>query len=324
MTNLKKRAIVSALTLALTLTGCTSVSAAEVAEPAVAICYLEDLQSSEYLDGLTAPALYRVEGGELLDGIAAMPEDVTAEYAGDTGFGVPENAERGYAFRIRVDKNLFWEDGKAVTAEDLKTTLLAGLEESRWIANADAYLADQERPAEEVISLQEAGFASASDARAAGFDRFYIDLSGFWGLDSGWKSVEDRRRVIDYAMTPGLDEMYVTPAYLYQNYLAEGMSLHYFQSAYLGVAARREALTTEDVGLLKTGEFELVVITAEAVTSQTVAARLAELKLTRSDFEGCYGPYRVADEGADEIRLERNPYWQGQAYPADVIRCLSR
>lgn len=324
MTNLKKRAIVSALTLALTMTGCTSVSAAEIAEPAVAICYLEDLRASEYLDSLTAPALYMVKDGELLAGIAALPEDVTAEYAGDDRFGVPENTQRGYAFRFSIQPDLFWEDGKSVTADDVRNAVLERLEDFCWIANAGAYLDGQERLAEEVISLQEAGFASASDAREAGFSQFYIDLSGFWGLESGWRSVEDRQRVLDNAMTPGLDEMYVTPAYLYQNYLVEGMSLDYFQSAYLGVAARREALTTEDVGLLKTGELELVIITAEAVTPQTVAARLAQLKPVRSDFEGCYGPYRVTDEGADEIRLERNPYWQGEDYPADVIRCLSR
>lgn len=324
MSNTKKSVLTAALILALMLTGCAAASAAELPEQTVAICYLEDLQDSAYLDSLTAPPLYVVEDDNLAAGILSMPEDVTAEYAGNERYGIPITARRGYVFRIRLLQDLFWEDGKAVTVEDLVDTVLGRLEEFSWIANANAYLAGHEQPAEEIITLKEAGFGSVSEARESGYGRFYIDLASFWGLEEGWRSVEDRQRVVDYAMTPGLDERYVTPAYLYQNYLAEGTALSYFQSEYIGVAAHRNALTAEDVRLLKIGESELVIITAEPVTAQTLAARLAELKLVRSDFEGCYGPYRITDEGADEIRLERNPYWQGEAYPADVIRCLGR
>lgn len=323
MANLKKHTALM-LIPALLLTLCGAVSAVEIAEPAVAICYQEDLTDSEYLRSLTIPALYRAESGKIQEGIFTIPEDVTAAFAGNERLGIPADAIRGRAFRICLTPGLYWEDGKAVTAVDFVDTVMARLEEFSWIANAEAYLAGLERPAEEVISLNEAGFACASDAREAGYGRFYIDLGGFWGLDEGWKSVEDRRRVMDHAMMPGLDERFVTPAYLYQNYLAEGMSLEYFQSMYLGVAARLDKLTAEDVGLLKNGEQELIIVTTEAVTSQTLAARLAQLRLTRSDFSGCYGPYRVTDEGADEIRLERNPYWQGEEHPADVIRFLGR
>lgn len=319
-----KKYMAALLIPALMLTGCAAVSAAEVAEPAVATCYLEDLRDSSYLQSLTAPAPYVVADGRILEGILSMPEDVTADYTGDVRFDIPENARRGHAFRMNLTQDLFWEDGKAVTADDVAAAVLARQEDSAWVANAGAFLAGQERPSEEVISLKAAGFDSAAAAREAGYGRFYIDLGGFWGLDAGWKSVEDRRRVLDPAMMPGLDEMYVTPAYLYRNYLAEGMSLAWFQPDYLGVAARPDQMTAEDVGLLAISSSELVIITAEAMTPQTLAARLAQLKPVRSDFKGCYGPYRVTDEGADEIRLERNPYWQGEAYPADVIRCLSR
>lgn len=320
MSNLKKH-MAALLIPALLLALGTGVSAAEIPEPDVAICYQEDLTDSEYLGSLTMPALYRVEDGQLRGGICSLPEDVTAAHAGNENFGIGADEIRGRAFRICLNPGLYWEDGKAVTADDVVDTVLARLEEFPWIANGEAYLAGLERPAQEIVSLKEAGFASASDARDAGYGRFYIDLEGFWGLDAGWKSVEDRRQIIDHAMMPGLDEACVTPAYLYRNYLAEGMGLAYFQSAYLGVAAQREKLTEADLGIQKTGDLEILIITAEPMTAQTLAARLAELRLQGS---GCYGPYRITDEGADEIRLERNPYWQGETHPADVIRFLGR
>ena len=323
MINMKKWRALGALVLALTLGG-AAVSASELPEPDGAICYLETLAESPYIQSLTRPSLYVAENGAFDESLAVWPEDVTGLYVGIKG--IPVRATRGYAFRVTLNEDACWEDGQALTADHVITALHDRLEDFSWIAGVTEYMLGYEREAGEVISLAEAGFDSLAQAREAGYGRFYIHLGGFWGLDADWCQVTDRQRFLDPAMTPGLDEMYVTPAYLFRTYLEDGKSLSWFQSKYAGVAARQEAMTPEDLGILRTGEREFVILTNQPMTADTLALKIADVTALREDFQGTYGPYRITDEGADEIRLERNPGWKGNvsAYPADVIRCISR
>lgn len=344
MSILKKTCLCLALVLAL----CLPVTAAEVAgtEPAAAIRYMDTLPGNwspeseqttekEFLRALTTTAFYGLEDGAFTEGLALQPEDVTGEYAGDSRYGIPAGADRGYAFRITLREDVFWQDGAAVTADDVIFALEKDLEDYRWLANAEAYLAGSEQLAEEVVSLQEAGFESVSDAQAAGYTKFYVNLDGFWGLEAGWEPITAQNRIRDWAMPAGLDELYVTPAYLYRTYLAEGASLSWFQSRYVGVGASWAPLTAEDVGILRTGDHEIVLITGEPAAALTLAARLAGLCLVKQELSGSaygtspetycsYGPYQIVSAGADEILLERNPHWQGEEFAADQIRCLPR
>ena len=317
---LGKYLLAAGLAAALAL-GSVPVRASEVSEPPAAICYLPTLADDPYIQELTRPRLYAAAGEALA---ASLPEDVTADYAGT--YGIPARAERGYAFRITLSGSAVWEDGNPVRAGDVSAALFARLAEFGWIAGSEAYLLGWEKPAEDVVSLRDAGFSSLDEARQAGYGRFYIHLGGLWGLDADWTDATDRQRYLDPAMMPGLDEMYVTAAYLFRNYLEEGMPLAWFQSRYAGVASRREPLTAEDVGILVTGDRELVILTSEPMAPSGLASRLADVTALRAGFDGTYGAYRITDEGADEIRLERNLYWQGDASlcPADVIRFISR
>lgn len=320
---LKKYRGALALILALGLTA--GAASAAAVETAVAVCYVDAGDREQILRSLTTAPLYTAADGEMVPCLAELPVDVTAEYAGNEIFGIPADAERGYAFKIALRSDVFWDDGRAVNSEDVLQTLQMLLEDYNWICNARGYLQGWERPAESVVSLGEAGFDSVEAAEAAGYSRFYLDVEQFWGLDAGWESITDRTRIVDYAMPEGLSERYVTPAYLYRNYLAAGTSLSWYQRRFVGVAQTKELLTLSDVGLLANGEFELVVITQEATTARTVAARLAQLQLY-SENESSYGPYRIISADADEILLERNACWQGNAaeYPADTLRCLIR
>ncbi|MBQ7801400.1 MAG: hypothetical protein IJ375_03645 [Oscillospiraceae bacterium] len=324
MTMMKKCRMLAAGVLALLLGGC-SVSAAAVTEPQTltAVRYLD---AGEWADGafvrqMTSTALYTLEDGELTPGLAGLPVDVTGEYAGTRG--VPTGAERCYAFRVPLAEDVFWEDGTAVTAGDLLTAIQAKLDtDFRWLSNAEGYLAGWERDSDTVVSLADAGFGTLAEAEAAGYTRFYVDTAELWGLDGGWEPITDRARIRDWAMPSGLEELYVTPAYLYRNYLAEGKSLSYLQGEFLGVTAdRADVLTLEDVGAVKTGGHELLLISASPVTAGTVAARLLDLTLTDSRS---YGPYRVVSADAEEILLERNPYWAGDTEEYQRIRCLAR
>ena len=355
MLTLKKcwQAIILTALFCLPLAGCVQVSAATEptdATASAAVCYMDTLPGNwsiespqtpekEYLRQLTAPSLYTVTGGDVTSGIAALPEDVTAAYRGT--YGVPADADRGYAFRITLDSNACWEDGAEVSADDVLFTVETLLNSEScaadylWLAGAEEFTQGWERETEKVVSLEDAGFDSVSAAREAGYSRFYVDLARFWGLEAGWSGSDSRVRVLDYAMPAGLNEMYVTAGYLYRQYLADGASYDYLQPEFVGVSAEPEnRMTMEDVGLLKTGDKEFVVIAREPVTAAVVTVRLSKLCLLVQELHveaygasagtySAYGPYRIVSASAEEIVLERNAFWRGDtaAYPADRIVC---
>lgn len=77
------------------------------------------------LVSFTASALYDFamnttkDGYDVVpEGAAALPEDVTSEFAGNATYGVPEDATEGYAWRIKLNENMCWQDGTKITADD--------------------------------------------------------------------------------------------------------------------------------------------------------------------------------------------------------------
>ena len=61
-------------------------------------------------------------------------------------------------------------------------------------------------------------FSSVSQAEAAGYTDFYIDITHFWGMDAGWLRVTDSTPLKDAAIPSGCEEMYLTAEYLYRNF----------------------------------------------------------------------------------------------------------
>ena len=283
----------------------------------------------EFLLEMTSGRLYRAEEGEAVPAMAAaLPVDVTAEYAGS--FGIPANAARGYAFAIELNEKACWEDGVPITADDWLFSMARYQESGKSYVN----LAAEEAPvdASAVVSLREAGFATAAEARGAGYSDFYVDITRFWGLEGGWKSVTDRTRFRDYAIPSGLDEFFVTPAYLYGTYLAEGRQYERWQGDMIGVCTDTAREVTS--GCFKTGEYQLTLILPEPTTATSLALALGEMHPLRetvwspeyatsaSDYSAC-GPYRVESAGMDLIVLVRNENWYGEADPEapELIRC---
>lgn len=293
----------------------------------------------EFLLNLTAEPLFRVlADGSLTSSLAAAPVDVTAEYAGVPAYGIPEDALRGYAFRIDLNENACWEDGTSITADDYLFSM-----EQYWnsgksyvnLANADAIRSGEAPLTETVVSLEDAGFSSLAEAQNAGYTDFFLDVSHFWGLDAGWKSIEDRTRLRDYAMPSGLNEVFVTPAYLYKTYLADGQKYDYWQGEFIGICTEAgEPLTYEALGLLKTGDHQITLILAEPTTATALALDLADFRLVRQSLWGdtygtsasrysSYGPYRIESADTELIVLVENENWYGGKDPEApaLIRC---
>ena len=301
------------------------------------VCWnpLEALSEDEkLLQNLTGSGLYTVsnDGTMIHSQLAAMPEDVTAEYAGS--YGVPQDAVRGYAYRIAFNDSACWDDGTAITADDWMATAYEILKDEdhqtlQILANAEGYRNGATHDPE-VVSLAAAGYGSVTEAQEAGITQFYVDVENYWGLGDGWMPVDNTQRIRDFAMPKGYAEMYVSPALLYNRYLAPEKPYAYFQSEFLGIAGEAEGavLTLEDVGLVKTGDYEMVMILQEPETATSLAAKLKDFVLVREGYNyrsveksASYGPYRIAEVTEENILLEQNPNWWGEAGQYEQILC---
>ena len=289
-----------------------------------------DSPEAEFIQDLTGGGMFRIshEGEFIKSDLGSLTEDVTAEYAGS--YGVPENAVRGYAYQIVLNTGACWDDGTPITADDwvysVHKMLESGNESMLILANASDYCKGEGR--KQIVFLADAGYDSVAAAQEAGITEFYVDVEHYWGLDEGWRSVKDITRLKDPAMTLGYPEMYVSAAWLYDTYLADERPYAYFQREFVGIAGQGMPLTLEDVGILKTGSHELVLILEEPETASSLSVKLADFRLIR---EGCsyrsaedsasYGPYRVVEVTAEGIRLEKNPNWWGKEGQYEQILC---
>lgn len=289
----------------------------------------------------TTPVYHLAADGSWLPVLAReLPQDVTAEYAGT--YGIPLSAKGGYAYRILLNSDACWEDGLKITADDYIFSIgkLLEDEENRdnWIflAGAEAILSGVKHPEEEITPLRDTDFSTVRDALRSGYTDFYVDTTGFWGLDSGWRAITDRSGLQDFAMPGGMEERFVSPAYLYSRYLADGMESSRYQSRYIGVRrpSSRE-MTLDDLGIVKIGHFELVLIAQQPLAPSMLMQRLEKLFLFRKNLWGkdfatspetyCgYGPFRITAVGSAQIILEPNPNWWGEPVSNGYDRIICR
>ena len=290
-----------------------------------------DAPEVNFIQDLIGGGMYRLssDGKKIASDLARMPEDVTAEYAGR--YGVPETALRGYAYRISLNEDACWDDGTPITADDWLYTAKKMLESDNEtlliLANAGGYRNGEARNPQ-IIPLRDAGYESVAAAQEAGITDFYVDVEHYWGLGEGWRSVKDITRLEDPAMTPGYPEMYVSAAWLYETYLAGERPYAYFQSEFVGIAGEKTPLTMEDVGILKIGDRELVLILEEPDTISSLMVKLCDVYLIREGStyrsaagSASYGPYRVVEVTSTGIRLEQNPNWWGESGQHEQILC---
>ena len=303
-------------------------------------------EETQWLIGQTTAPLYQLTAdGTWMHVLArALPEDVTADYA--ASYGIPAGATGGYAYRILLSSDACWEDGLKITADDYIFSIQKLLvdEENRedwmFLANAEDVLSEKKKPGDSFISLRDAKLSDVLDALSAGYTDLYVDTSRFWGLDSGWVSITDRSRIQDFAMPDGMDERFVSGAYLYNRYLASGRENSRFQSEFIGISKTDNGITTmEDLGLLKVSPFDLVLILDAPMAPSILMQKLEKLFLFRKNFWGkdfatsvqtyCgYGPYRITSADSEEIILEPNENWWGipvtEAYDRIICRAAGK
>ncbi|MCR5764109.1 MAG: hypothetical protein K6G00_12080 [Treponema sp.] len=94
-------------------------------------------------------SLYRYVLNESRDGyetICSMatefPIDVTADYAGNATYNIPENAEKGYAWKFNIRDDLKWQDGTPITAATFEYSLKQFLNPQMKNYRASSYYSD--------------------------------------------------------------------------------------------------------------------------------------------------------------------------------------
>ena len=285
---------------------------------------------------LTSETLYKIDSeGQIQPAQAAeLPVDVTAQFAGQ--YGIAKTAVRGYAFAIPLRSGACWDDGRPLSAGDWVYTVEMLLKQDMLpldIANYHAYRQGETGPAAQIVSLKDAGYKSMEEAQAAGIRDFYVETNVFWGLDAGWLRITDRTRLYDAAIPSGCEEMYVTPAYLFQTHLSNSGDLKYFQKEFIGIpASDGEPMTMADVGLL-VWEDQLVLILEERTTPSQLALSLCpfypiqqgantERYGTAGYYTGC-GPYRIVSANKNEILMVPNSFWTGATADVELelVRC---
>ena len=160
---------------------------------------------SDMLDYLTAP-FCTMSIDDSLNGVyqwifvaAESVEDVTAANQGDlTKYAVTlpegqtaEDTTSGFVFEIKLNPDMKWENGEAITADDYIYSMKALLDPTMKNYRANLYYAGESAVAgghEYYYSLDEGmyvgyttKYASLADAMAA--EEVFIDVWGFWGAE---------------------------------------------------------------------------------------------------------------------------------------------
>lgn len=287
------------------------------------------------------------------------PIDVTAQYKSQTKWGIPSNATEGYAYKIPLNKDATWEDGTQINADSYiysaqqlldplmlnknAFTLYSGDME---IVNAKNYATQGQT---EFFSFDQKGFTSIADANTAGFSRVWLDINEIWGCnaadaekpipdasaDGNFVPIDDETLIFDhyYDNDPDNPEAWMSTKDIYE-FCLDYYGFSTLQS-YLYVSTGKVPLTTwPNVGLLKTGEYELTIILKKPSKGFYLLYNLSTPWLVKQDlYESCkvevegtysstyctsaetsvsYGPYKVSSYQADkQMIFVRNDKWFG-------------
>ena len=317
------------------------------------------------------------EGYKIIPEMAAeMPVDVTeAIKASHPQFNIPENATAGYAYTIALNPNACWEDGTKITADDyiesMKRLLdpryknyrangyyessfdITGAEEyanqgatkklDNGATGAIAAIADLTKGDDGVYKTAEGytvyiGVNYPLDWCNGNSLKYYVDGYGdaYFGLDR-WEELV--ALMDDEGVVPATDETLAMlsattttnpnwgeteaelPAYLVYDYVYP------------------EGVTFEEVGLFKSGEYEITLVLDKSLIGFTLWYNLTGNWLVKTDlYDSCmketknedgtsvwtstyntsvettcsYGPYKMTDYQTDKgMHFVKNDKWYG-------------
>ncbi|MCL2767767.1 MAG: ABC transporter substrate-binding protein [Synergistaceae bacterium] len=200
---------------------------------------------------------------------AALPIDVTAEYAGTYGV---EEGETGKVFRIPLNPDAVWENGDKITADDYIYSMQQQLNPKMLNRRADSFYAGEFT----LLNAQDYLFAGGTTYIAfttyedVDPDAICVDMWELWGMEGcadadgnecpRYVPITDETLYRDEGMEEDDEEAWVSAKYIHDAYLAPGAPYEAYASEYLKVASMAKAVTWDDVGLKKIDEYTIDVI----------------------------------------------------------------
>lgn len=212
------------------------------------------------------------------DMASELPVDVTSDYVGSYGI---EEGDTAKAWKITLNPDACWEDGTPINADSYIYSYQQLLDPIMLNRRADSlYAGDfQIYGAKNYVYQGKTSFnalgESVEDYLANGGDesQLYIDVTSFWNVTaedgSQYVSITDETPIRDEAVEDeNADEAYVSGKYLYETYLAPGASNADSAADYVGTMQAYEAdYSFDNVGIFKTGDYEIVFVTTSPVAS---------------------------------------------------------
>lgn len=212
------------------------------------------------------------------DMASELPVDVTSDYVGSYGI---EEGDTAKAWKITLNPDACWEDGTPINADSYIYSYQQLLDPIMLNRRADSlYAGDfQIYGAKNYVYQGRTSFnalgETVEDYLANGGDesQLYVDVTSFWNVTaedgSQYVSITDETPIRDEAVEDeNADEAYVSGKYLYETYLAPGAPNADSAADYVGTMQAYEAdYSFDNVGIFKTGDYEIVFVTTSPVAS---------------------------------------------------------
>ncbi len=288
------------------------------------------------------------DGWSIIPEMAAdYPVDVTADYVGQ--FGI-EEGETNKAWKIALNPDAVWENGDPINADTYIYSYQQLLDPAQLNRRADSLYAGtfQIYGAQNYFKQGQSSFVplgmTVAEYVAAGgsLDDVTVDCWGFWGaegyLDAAGNEAPQYVSITDeteYNNEAGDDPF--SGKSLYDGYFAEGAQYESYGADYCGTVVAFEAnYSWDNVGIIKTGDYEIVMITTTPTADPAyyVPYNLSSTYLVyeplyeelKTDTDGLfttkygtsvettmsYGPYRLGYFEMDkQITFNRNENWYG-------------
>lgn len=220
--------------------------------------------------------------------------DITGDFPEKSTWNIPEDAQRGYVFRISL------QEDSPFSPQELCTSVEQFAPDLPFA-----------HPVGQIQSLRQLGRTAPQEG-----ETLYIDMTGFWGTDGGWQDVTSRKQFRDPAMPVGMAEQFVSPQYLYETYLCPGSPYSFQSSRFLGQSGQ-----AEDAPAFYAAEDGVILILSQPTVGALVDAKLADVVLQHADGS-TEGAYRVESRSESQLVLVANRNWRGERpYRAPVITC---
>ncbi len=299
-----------------------------------------------------------VEGKDAFEGYAIVPTmaegmlvDVTEQIAAEhPEFGIPEGMTSGYAYTVKLNPNVKFDNGKPINAEtyveSMKRLLAPGVNNYRSeivrtgdfvLANAEAY---QFQGSNEYAALG----ITVADWLAEGnsIDDLYINISAWYNIKTAkgedWAKATDETLIRDPSVDEGEEGDWISPKQIYDAYFApESPYSAVYSAEYCGkVVSEYPEMAWENVGIFASGEYELTFVLQNSLSGFYLYYNVGSLCLPLVDIElydSCltekdgvytstyctsvettvgYGPYKLAEYQMDKsMRFVRNESWYG-------------